>query len=201
MSIYLIRHGETEGNAERRLQLPDIPLNQTGLEQAARLGDRLQDAGIQRVLTSDLTRAQQTAEAVAASTGNQVELEPLLQERSFGDHRGMLYSEIGPELFTEAYKPLNGETTEDFRRRVHRAWDRVTSSVDGMAGHLAVVTHGLVYRELLASCLDLPRDADGEPVEPPMPRNTALTVIEARRPWKVTLLVCAAHLEQSFRAI
>lgn len=195
MSIYLIRHGQTAGNAERRVQTPDVPLNQEGLGQAAKLANRLEDAGIERVLSSDLTRARQTAEAVANSLGRQVELEPLLQERNFGDHRGMLYSEIGPDLFTDAYIPLNGETTQVFLDRVRRAWEHVTREAEGMTGHLAVVTHGLLYRELLESHLQLPTDADGKPVAPPMPRNTALTVIEAEPPFKVELLACASHLD------
>ncbi len=195
MSIYLIRHGETAGNAERRLQLPDVPLNQTGLDQAMKLGARLCDVGIERLLSSDLTRAHQTAEAVAITTGSSVEPEPLLQERSFGDDRGRLYSEIGPHLFTEAYEPPAGESTDVFRERVRSAWERVTGEAAGMEGHLAVVTHGMVYRELLTCHLALPTGPDGEPLRPPMPRNTALTVIEARPPWKVTLLACAAHLD------
>ena len=65
MSIYLIRHGKTAGNAERRLQVPETPLNDAGLEQAAKLGNRLRDAGVERILSSDLTRALQTAEAVS----------------------------------------------------------------------------------------------------------------------------------------
>ena len=195
MSIFLIRHGETEGNAERRLQRADTPLNRTGQSQAAKLGDRLRDEGIERVLSSDLTRAHQTAEAVASAAGLQVELESLLQERNFGDHRGMLYSDVGPDLFTDAYVPLNGETTEVFIDRVHRAWDLVSREAGGMKGHLAVVTHGLVYRVLLGSCLELPHDADGKPQEAPSPRNTALTVIEANSPFKVSLLACAAHLD------
>ena len=52
MSIYLIRHGQTAGNAERRLQTPDVPLDDAGFEQARRLGERLRNAGIAGVESS-----------------------------------------------------------------------------------------------------------------------------------------------------
>ena len=196
MSIYLIRHGKTAGNAERRLQIPETPLNETGLEQAAKLGNRLRNAGIERILSSDLTRAIQTADAVAAATGVEIEPTPLLQERDFGDHRGMLYSEVGDDLFTPDYVPLNGETTGQFRRRVQLAWDHVTSEVEGMTGHLAVVTHGLVYGELLKRFLELPGELGSSDALPTQVRNTALTVIAEQPPWKVSLLACAVHLDQ-----
>jgi broad specificity phosphatase PhoE len=195
MSIYLIRHGNTAGNAERRLQVPETPLNETGLEQAAKLADRLRDAGIERILSSDLTRAYQTAEAVSATTGVQIEPTSLLQERNFGDHRGMLYRDVGPDLFTAAYVPSNGETTAEFHGRVRRAWEHVTGEAEGMTGNLAVVTHGLVYGELLLSCLELPAEVGRSEALPTQVRNTAVTVIEARPPWKVSLLACANHLE------
>ena len=194
MSIYLIRHGETAGNASRRLQTPDVPLNETGLEQARRLGARLSDAGIGHVLSSDLLRAHQTADALVQATDAPIELEPLLQERNFGDHRGLLYEDLPSNLFTDEYDPPGGESGDVFRARVARAWQRVlTFSTEVEAsGHLAVVTHGLVYRYLFAHHLR-PRDR-AEP-DPPNPGNTALSIIDSAPPHKVSLLACTAHLD------
>ncbi len=193
MSIYLIRHGETAGNADRRLQRPDVPLNEAGLEQARRLGERLRDAGIAHVLSSDLLRARQTAEAVVRATGSPIQFDPLLQERNFGDLRGRLYDELDPELFSEDYDPPGGESGDVFRERVNRAWQRIvecTTEVDGR-GHLAVVTHGLVYRVLFARHVSPDADAS----ELPRPGNTALSIIEPAAPHKISLLACVAHLD------
>lgn len=192
MSIYLIRHGQTSGNAARRLQTPDTPLNDQGLEQARRLGDRLRDAGIAHVLSSDLARARQTAEAVVSATGAPLELEPLLQERNFGDLRGELYDDVGPNLFDDTFDPPGGESGEVFRARAHAAWHRVlafSAEVEGR-GHLAVVTHGLLYRVLFSRHVFA---ESGEPV--PNPGNTAVSIIDPAPPHVVSLLACTAHLD------
>ncbi len=193
MSIYLIRHGQTAGNAERRLQTPDVPLNTDGLEQARLLGARLSDAGIGHVLCSDLLRARQTAEAVVRATDAPIDFEPLLQERNFGDHRGMLYEDVGPDIFGPEYDPPGGESGDVFRERVARAWLRIvefSKQVEGR-GHLAVVTHGLVYRLLFAHHLTPEADES----ELPRPGNTALSIIDPAPPHKLTLVACTAHLD------
>ena len=61
MSILLIRHGETAGNANRVVQVPETPLSERGLAQAALLGKRLANAGISQILASDYARAAMTA--------------------------------------------------------------------------------------------------------------------------------------------
>ena len=192
MTIFLIRHGETLGNASRTVQLPDNPLSPRGLVQAERLATRLEREGITGILASDLARAAQTAERLARVTGVTVRHDPLLQERNFGDIRGTAYADLGFDMFAPDYAPPNGETWEVFHARVDRAWDVVRTAVMGTAGHLAVVTHGLVCRSLAARHLVLP---DG--VEAPEKwENTALTVIDGPDPrWRVRLLNCIAHLD------
>lgn len=194
MSIYLIRHGETAGNAERRLQRPDIPLNDAGTAQARELGARLRDTGVGFVLSSDLLRARQTAEAVVRATGAPIELDPLLQERNFGDHRGMLYSDIGSDLFSDGYDPPGGESGDAFRARVGRGWQQIVQRAAEVEvrGHLAVVTHGLFYRVLFAQHL---RSPGADESELPNPGNTALSIIEAIPPHEVSLFACTAHLD------
>ena len=192
MSIYLIRHGETSGNAARRLQTPDTPLNDDGLEQARRLGERLRDVGIGYVLSSDLERARQTAAAVVKATAAPIEYEPLLQERNFGDLRGQLNTDVGPDLFTDTFDPPGGESGEVFRARAGKAWQRVIAFAAEVEdrGHLAVVTHGLLYRTLFAH--HVAPDGD-EPI--PHPGNTAVSIIDSAPPHEVSLLACTAHLD------
>ena len=191
MSIFLIRHGETLGNATRVVQLPDIALSPRGVAQAERLAERLEREGIAAILSSDLPRAAQTAEHLARVTGLPVRHHPLLQERSFGDLRGTPYADLGLDMFAPGYAPPNGETWEVFHERVDRAWALIQERAAAAEGHLAVVTHGLVCRSLAGRHLILP---DGREV-PERWENTAVTIIEHPAPWHVRLLNCIAHLD------
>jgi broad specificity phosphatase PhoE len=191
MSIFLIRHGETAGNAARIVQRPDIPLSERGIAQAERLARRLASAGITRILSSDLRRAAMTAEALARVTGLPIAYEPLLHERNFGDIRGTAYTDLGFDPFDPEYAPPNGESWGVFHVRVDRAWKRIRAEAAAADGHLAVVTHGLVCKSLAGRHLALP---DGEGV-PERWENTSVTIIDARAPWRVGLLNCCAHLD------
>ena len=191
MSILLIRHGETDGNRLGVVQLPEVPLNEHGLAQAECLGRRVKSLGITRILSSDLTRAHMTADAVSRATGIEVELEPLLQERNFGDLRGRAYASFGFDPMAEDYAPPSGESWPDFHERAARAWRRVTYLSGEVEGHLAIFTHGLVCRSFSMNQLRFEA-----PLEVPERwGNTSLTEIEAAAPWRVIRLNCTAHLE------
>jgi 2,3-bisphosphoglycerate-dependent phosphoglycerate mutase len=189
--IFLIRHGETPGNASRIVQHPDTPLSPRGVAQAERLARRLAREGIARILSSDFARAAATAHALARATGAPLAFEPLLQERSFGDLRGRAYTELGFDMFEPDYAPPNGETWPVFHARVDQAWARVQALAASTDAHLAVVTHGLVCRSLAGRHLVLPR---GDTV-PERWDNTSVTVIDCPAPWRVSLLNCIAHLD------
>jgi broad specificity phosphatase PhoE len=191
MSIFLIRHGETVGNASRVVQHPDNPLSPRGVAQAERLARRLAGEGIAHIVSSDFARAASTARALERVLAVPLTFEPLLQERSFGDLRGTPYSELGLDMFAPDYAPPNGETWDVFHRRVDRAWARVQALAAATAGHLAVVTHGLVCRSLAERHLVL---AAGE-IVPLKWENTSLTVCEGPAPWRAGLLNCVAHLD------
>jgi broad specificity phosphatase PhoE len=191
VSLFLIRHGETLGNASRTVQLPDNPLSARGLVQADRLAQRLATAGITHIVSSDLARARSTAEALRRLTGASLTVEPLLQERNFGDLRGTPYAELGLDMFALDYAPPSGESWPVFHARVDRAWARVQTLVAATGGALAVVTHGLVCRSLAERHLLLP---DGQ-VAPERWENTSLTIVDCPAPWRVRLLNCVAHLD------
>ena len=188
--IFLIRHGETAGNAARVVQLPDIPLSPRGVAQAERLAQRLAGEGVARIVSSDLMRARQTAEALQRATGAPLDFERLLHERDFGDIRGTAYADLGFDMFAPDYAPPNGETWPVFHARVDRAWARLQALATVTDGNLAVVTHGLVCRSLAGRHLEL---ADSVMV-PERWENTSVTVIACPAPWRVTLLNCIAHL-------
>jgi len=190
--LFLIRHGETEGNALRILQHPHIPLSPRGIVQAERLALRLAREGVARIVSSDYARAVTTAEHLQRATGAPLAIEPLLRERNFGDLRGRPYAELAFDPFALDYAPPNGETWPMFHERVDRAWVRVQElAASTSSGSLAVVTHGLVCRSLAARHLIL---ADGDAV-PERWENTSLTTVDWPAPWRVRLLNCVAHLD------
>ncbi|MEP1448083.1 MAG: histidine phosphatase family protein [Paraglaciecola sp.] len=149
MSIYLIRHGQTNGNRDRIVQTPDTPLSTEGHRQAQLLAASFTDIPFQGIMCSDHIRTQQTAEPMRAMASASFTLEPLLRERSFGDLRGKAYADIDADFFAENYAPPNGETHPQFIQRVSLAWQSILDTYQNMSGNLIVMTHGLVLRELI----------------------------------------------------
>jgi 2,3-bisphosphoglycerate-dependent phosphoglycerate mutase len=192
VAIYVVRHGETELNASRVFQQPATPLSERGRLQADRVAARLAPLGVARILTSDLARAVETAEAIAARTGAPIVVDALLRERDFGDIRGLPYDVLGENPFGPDYHPPNGESWETFRARVVNAWALVIRSAAATEGNLAVVTHGLVCGALVERHLALAADM----VAPTLWSNTALTEVDAAPPWTVRVLACTAHLAE-----
>ncbi len=193
MSILLIRHGETAGNANRFVQVPETPLSERGHAQAALLGERLANAGISQIFASDYARAAMTAAPLGAAAGIAVDSQPLLRERNFGDHRGCHYDDLDVDLFSPGYVPPGGETWETFHARVDLAWEAIRQAAMQTAGNLAVVTHGLVLYSLMLRHVTL---AEHEEASMGF-ANTSLTVVEAKTPWRVGLFNCSAHLDES----
>ena len=128
--IIAIRHGETAWNVDTRIQGHlDIPLNATGLWQAAQVGRALADEPVAAIYTSDLQRAHATAQAVADTTGAPLVAEPSLRERSFGHFEGRTFAEIESALPEQArrwrqrdphYAPEGGESLVALRERIAR---------------------------------------------------------------------------------
>ena len=189
--IFLIRHGETVGNASRVVQRPDNPLSLRGVAQAECLARRLASEGISQIVSSDLARAAATAAHLQRATGAPLTFDPLLHERNFGDIRGTAYADLGFDMFEPDYAPPNGESWPVFHARVDRAWTRVQALAGSGAGHLAVVTHGLVCRSLAARHLLLPAGAE----VPERWENTGVTTVDATSPWRVSLMNCIVHLD------
>ena len=191
--IYIIRHGETALNATAVVQPADTPLNERGKRQAHLLADRLAGLEVMLVVASDLPRAAMTAELIVRATSAAIEHTPLLQERNFGDIRGVPYAELDRDIFARGYEPPNGESGEVFDRRVREAWAYVVEARQSLDGNLAVVTHGLVCRSLLQQSLDLPPRMPA----PELFANSSLTIVEQAAPHRVKLLNCVAHLDRA----
>lgn len=195
MSLLLIRHGETALNVARVLQPPATPLSERGIAQADALAGRLATMGVRAILSSDLPRTLRTAEAIAAATGAPIDTTPLLRERNFGDWRGRPYDSLGVDPLTTADAPPNGESAAAFEQRVAAAFALAVHRRAALDGALAVVTHGLVLRALLAGPLRL---ADGM-LAPAHLGNTGLSIADAHPPHRVSLLNCTRHLDAGAR--
>lgn len=209
MAILLIRHGETPGNRDRIIQFPTTALSDRGLEQAARLGERLRDEPIEEIWVSDHTRAHQTADAVARTTGTPLQVFEDLGERDLGALRGTPYAELDFDPFAPGYSPPEGESWEVFHDRVDRIWAAIEARwLEGFAGredagHFAIVTHGLVLRSLFERRLlgdegmRAHANADGQVAI----ANTAVSIIEpsgealGALKFRIDLLACVAHLD------
>lgn len=155
--LILIRHGESEGNRDRTFtQSPEVPLTETGHEQARRVAQSLaQHHRPQRVIASPFTRARQTAEVIAANFSLAVELEPDLREQSFGVFAGRPYTAMlsdaayheGPRW---AWRPPEGESLLDVAQRAVPAFERIAGEAHG---DTLVISHGGVMLALCAHIL------------------------------------------------
>ena len=193
MTILLVRHGETDGNAARILQRPDVPLNERGLRQAEQLAERLSAHGFVHILCSDLLRARMTAAPLAARSGFAIEESQLLQERNFGDSRGTAYAALAQDPFGPGFAPPNGEDWPTFHARVAEAFAVIASRRRSVGGTLVVVTHGLVCRALVERHALV---SDGV-IAPERYDNTSVTVLHEHAPHGVSLINCTRHLTAS----
>lgn len=135
MRLLLTRHGQTDWNIARRYQgQSDTPLNEKGIRQAAQLAKRLSTETIHAIYSSDLSRAMNTAKAIAAFHSLHVQPDSRLRELSFGDWEGMTYEEMSahsPELFDAWMKDAltvstpNGETHQQLAERVQAAFNDI----------------------------------------------------------------------------
>lgn len=144
----------------------DIPLQEEGLEQARRIASRLAllPSAPVAVWSSDLTRARQTAEAIAAPHGLTICTTPLLRETMLGEWEGLTRAEIEARGDAERlmlyikdpfqHRPPGGETLESVWERIAQAANFIrTEHADG---DLVIVGHGGSLRALLCQALDTP---------------------------------------------
>ena len=152
-TILLARHGETDWNKAGRWQgWADPPLNDTGRAQARALAEQLRDTPFDAVYSSDLRRAHETAEIVAAPHGVPVITDIGLREIDVGSWSGLTRAEI-QERFPEGNRP-DGETREQHASRVLAAVERIARANPGR--RILVVTHGGTMRALHGHVSELP---------------------------------------------
>ena len=168
--ICLVRHGETEWNAERRIQGQiDIGLNDTGRRQAQAAGRWLKRADIAALYSSDLKRAWNTAQAIGAEIGLQPVPTPEMRERCYGIFQGLTYAEAQAK-YPDGYAAFEGrnadyafENGESLKAMFARVTGRLREIAAAHPGqNVAVVLHGgvldIVNRFVRGNPLEMPRD-------------------------------------------
>lgn len=158
-ALTLIRHGETDWNRARRIQgSTDIPLNDTGREQARAAAAALRERGgglPVNVVSSDLSRARETAEIIAAELGAAApRVYPGLRERSYGEAEGVDATEFLQRWGDWHSAEVPGaEPWPHLRRRALSALSRAVRDHRAQtapgAASLVVVTHGALIREVI----------------------------------------------------
>ncbi len=164
ITLYLIRHGQTDWNREQRFQGRfDIDLNQEGLKQIRQLSTNLSNAGLTRIYTSPLKRAYNSANVISATTAAPVVQIDDLIEIDYGLWQGRTHEEIkssSPELYEKwinhpwDIELPDGEPTDQFYKRVSLAIDDIINVLD-KDSTIAVCTHGHVLRVIMLHLLKL----------------------------------------------
>ena len=178
MKLILVRHGESVGNYENRLQgQEDYPLTEEGRRQAVLTAHRLEELGAAAVYSSHLLRARETAFAIGERLGTEPAILEDLSEYHFGEYSGMTYAEIRERfgaIANPAERTYPGEEGRD------NFYNRVTSTLWGIAADhpdqtVAVVSHGGPIALFCQSVLGLA-------YKRPMPfsiSNCSLNIIDA----------------------
>jgi probable phosphoglycerate mutase len=153
--VYLARHGETDWNVAGRWQgHTDIPLNDNGRAQARAMAEALRGEGVHALVSSDLSRAYETAQIIGATLGIPVDyVDAGLRERMFGVFEGLTRAEcerLHPEAWrawVEEQRPATGvELPEAVAARVTAAIGRAAERVGRDDAPLLLVTHGGALR-------------------------------------------------------
>jgi len=163
LTIYLIRHGETLWNREGRCQgVTDIPLTDTGRQQAQAIAAALAEKPLSLVLSSSLQRARETAAIIVRRRRLPVELRNELQEWNQGELEGLtgaeLLSQHQPYFARWRQDPANatppgGEPLQDLQTRAWPVIDSLRERV--LVGPVAVISHSMTLSTILCAALGL----------------------------------------------
>lgn len=133
MRVYVIRHGESETNRDKKWAgWLDVPLTEKGKEDARKVGELLQNVAFDKIYVSDLRRAAETAENAIRNC--RYETSPLLREINVGTLANrplsVLTDEQRKHVLQNGYAEFEGETSEEFYRRIRRFQAKLEASND-----------------------------------------------------------------------
>ena len=182
-TLLLVRHGQTADNASHVFQgQGGRGLNDEGRRQARRLAQRLRSAGVDRIVSSDLARASETAAIIGEVLALSFDEDRELREVNVGAWTGFSYSQVAERFPAEwaawgageDVRRGGGETYAELALRVAGALERIAMADD--AETILVVSHGAALRSFVCRLLGLP--AQGARVFAGMV-NTAITTVTA----------------------
>jgi|TARA_B110000014_G_scaffold196872_1_gene145948 broad specificity phosphatase PhoE len=167
-TLLIVRHGETEWNAEGRIQgHTDIGLSENGAQQARSLGQRLADRQIDVAYSSDLKRTSETARLALGHRNVVLNETPRLREYHKGIFEGMTLTEIQTQFPDEypkylekdlSYAPEGGETTRDVSTRMASIFQEIKAK--HLDETVLVVSHGGALRAAMVSLLGMPLEGN-----------------------------------------
>ncbi|AGF73179.1 histidine phosphatase family protein [Corynebacterium halotolerans] len=185
--LILIRHGQTHYNATRRMQGQlDTQLSEVGRDQAWTAGEKLRNADIQRIIASDLSRAQDTAEIIAGILGVEVGTDPRLRETHLGQWQSKTHMDVDAESpgaravwrHDASWAPPGGESRLDVAKRARPVVDELMADYDGWeGGSVLFVAHGGTISALTSNLLGF--EAGMYPILSGL-RNTCWSQLTAR---------------------
>ncbi|AVI40397.1 histidine phosphatase family protein [Bacillus pumilus] len=189
-TICLVRHGETDWNAAKRIQgRTDIPLNDTGKWQAEQTGLYLKDAHWDVVISSPLTRAKETAHLILKHVDAPLVLMDDFIERDYGDAEGMSFEER-QKLFPNKQYP-NMEPLETIQDRMVEGIEKVRAAYPNQ--QVLIVAHGAAIHALLTTLADEHLGLENTRLV-----NACLNYVEWKDgKWKVLDYNVVSHLTQS----
>jgi broad specificity phosphatase PhoE len=206
--VYLVRHGETTWNAERRFQGQlDVELSRTGISQAEAVSAWLaaQPVHFTAIYSSDLKRAVQTAQTIGKRLGLIPELHRDLRELHAGEWQGLLASEIEARFpgklaewsaTVDSFTTPGGESVPRVQQRVYATYKAIVSQHPGDA--IIIVSHGAALTALLAALHDWDLVETWQSRKARMP-NTGVTVValdHEKSKHELLLLNSAEHLPE-----
>lgn len=147
--FYIVRHGQTNWNVEKKtMGHADIPLNELGRNQAAELANRIFDLGIKKIISSDLIRASETAEIINKKLELDMLLDNRIREINYGDLEGVSRDTLTQEtwdIFNSTPKLLHAEPFEEVYSRIKAFFDELANYND----NILIVTHGGALRMIM----------------------------------------------------
>ncbi len=178
--LYL-RHGETDWNAASRAQgLSDVPLNARGRDQAEDAARILAGHEIGAIVASPLSRARETASAVARRLGLPLAIDDDLHEVAFGEHEGDVMGRWYEDWIDGIYTPTGGESFADLSARGAAVLSRHLAAEESPGGPTLFVAHGALFRGI--------RQALGLPIHVRLANCVPLECRPHREGWDIAML-------------
>ncbi len=198
--LYLVRHGQSVANVKKRLQgQTHGELTTTGKKEIIALAERVSNFNIDHLISSDLRRAYETAEAVAKRSNLEFSTIPDVREWNIGVLDGKPHhawveirntSDIAEELIT----PQGGESLNDLRDRTHAFLENMVKRYDGQT--IMVVCHG----DFIRACLRILLGLSFSEASAYRPQNASYTILERHQQedWTLKAFSIDEHLKEIY---